>query len=71
MQAVLVEAEAVARVHEVILALVTDDGFALQRGDDGVARRAVRGQARARVKGHEHELSSVWTISILVMLPSS
>ena len=55
-QAVLVEAEALAGGQLVVLALVADDGLAFQRGEDGVAGGAVGGQAGALVKGHQHEL---------------
>ena len=42
MQAVLIKAEALACVQLIVLALVADDGLALQGGEDGVAGCAVR-----------------------------
>ena len=42
-QAVLVKTEALASVQLVVPALVTDDGLALQGGQDSVAGGAVRG----------------------------
>ena len=59
MQAVLVKTEALASVQLVVPALVTDDGLALQGGQDGVAGGAVRGQAGTLVKGHQHKLHVV------------
>ena len=59
MQAVLIKAEALACVQLIVLALVADDGLALQGGEDGVAGCAVRGQAGTLVKGHQHELHVV------------
>ena len=48
-QTVLVEAEALACIQFVVLALVANDGLALQRSQDGVAGSTVRGQAGALV----------------------
>jgi len=58
-QAVLVKTEALACSQLVVLALVADDGLALQCGQDGVAGSTVRGQAGALVKGHQHEFHVV------------
>ena len=58
-QAVLVKTEALAFSQLVVLALVADDGLALQCGQDGVAGSTVRGQAGALVKGHQHEFHVV------------
>ena len=58
-QAVLIEAEALACVQLVILALIANNGLAFQRGQDGVAGCTVRGQAGALVKGHQHEFHVV------------
>ena len=41
-QAVLIKAEALACVQLIVLALVADDGLALQGGEDGVAGCAAR-----------------------------
>ena len=41
-ETVLVEAEALACVQLIVLALVADDGLALKGGEDGVAGCAVR-----------------------------
>ena len=58
-QAVFVKTEALACGQLVVLALVADDGLALQCGQDGVAGSTVRGQAGALVKGHQHEFHVV------------
>ena len=59
MQTVLIEAEALACGQLIVLTLIADDGFAFQRGQDGVAGCTVRGQAGAFVKGHQHEFHVV------------
>ena len=59
MQAVLIEAEALACVQLVILALIANNGLAFEGGQDGIAGSAVRSQAGALVKGHQHEFHVV------------
>ena len=58
-QAVLIEAEALACVQLVILTLIVNDCFAFQCGQDGVAGGAVWGQAGARIECHQHKLHVV------------
>ena len=65
-QAVLIEAEALACIQFVVLALVANDGLALQRSQDGVAGCTVRGQAGALVKGHQHEFHVVGVSQVQV-----
>lgn len=50
MQAVLIEAEALACVQLVILALIANNGLAFEGGQDGIAGSTVRSQASALVK---------------------
>lgn len=71
-QAVLIEAEALACVQLIVLTLIADDGLAFQRGQDGVAGCTVRGQAGASSKAiSTNFMLSAWTRSRFAMLPSS
>ena len=59
MQAVLIEAEALACVQLVILALIANNGLAFEGGQDGIAGSAVRSQASALVKSHQDKFHVV------------
>ena len=58
-QSVFLKPEALAGGQFVVMAFVADGGLAVQRGQNGVAGGAVRGQARSGVKSHQHELHVV------------
>lgn len=58
-QAVLIEAEALACVQLVILALIANNGLAFEGGQDGIAGSTVRSQAGALVKGHQDKFHVV------------
>ena len=71
-QAVLIEAEALACGQLIVLTLIADDGFAFQCGQDGVAGSTVRSQAGASSKAiSTNFMLSAWTRSRFAMLPSS
>ena len=58
-QTVLVEAEALACVQLVILALIANNGLAFEGGQDGIAGSTVRSQASALVKSHQDKFHVV------------
>ena len=58
-QAVLIEAEALACVQFVILTLIANNGLAFEGGQDGIAGSAVRSQAGALVKSHQDKFHVV------------
>ena len=65
-QAIFIKTEALACGQLIVLTLIADDGFAFQRGQDGVAGCTVRGQAGALVKGHQHEFHVVGVSQVQV-----